>query len=87
MNKKATALRYDIEKDKAPKVVAKGRGIIAEKIIEKAKEYNVAIKEDPDLLEALYKLDISQEIPETLYKAVAEILTELYKINNRMKGG
>ncbi|MCA1927084.1 MAG: EscU/YscU/HrcU family type III secretion system export apparatus switch protein [Calditerrivibrio sp.] len=86
MNKKATALRYDVEKDKAPKVVAKGRGIIAEKILEKAKEYNVTIKEDPDLLEALYKLDISQEIPETLYKAVAEILTEVYKINNRMKG-
>ncbi|MCX8084855.1 MAG: EscU/YscU/HrcU family type III secretion system export apparatus switch protein [Calditerrivibrio sp.] len=84
-NKKATALRYDAEKDKAPKVVAKGRGLIAEKILEKAKAHNIEIKEDPDLLEVLYKLDIYQEIPENLYKAVAEILSEVYKINNRRK--
>ncbi|MEF3254026.1 MAG: EscU/YscU/HrcU family type III secretion system export apparatus switch protein, partial [Deferribacterales bacterium] len=63
------------------------RGIIAEKILEKAKEYNITIKEDPDLLEALYKLDIYQEIPESLYKAVAEILAEVYKINNKLKQG
>lgn len=87
MNKKATALKYDKEKDAAPKIVAKGRGIIAEKILEKAKEYNITIKEDPDLLEALYKLDIYQEIPESLYKAVAEILAEVYKINNKLKQG
>jgi flagellar biosynthesis protein len=87
MNKKATALRYDRDKDTAPKVVAKGRGLIAENIIEKAKSYNVAIKEDPDLLEALYRLDIYEEIPETLYRAVAEILSEVYKINNKLKKG
>ncbi|ADR19449.1 EscU/YscU/HrcU family type III secretion system export apparatus switch protein [Calditerrivibrio nitroreducens] len=82
--KKVTALRYDQEKDSAPKVVAKGRGIIAEKILEKAKEHNVLIKEDPDLLEALYKLDIYQEIPENLYRVVAEILSEVYRINKKL---
>jgi flagellar biosynthesis protein len=82
--KKVTALRYDHEKDSAPKVVAKGRGIIAEKILEKAKEYNVLIKEDPDLLEAIYRLDIYQEIPENLYRVVAEILSEVYRINKKL---
>jgi len=82
--KKVTALRYDQEKDSAPKVVAKGRGIIAEKILEKAKEHNVLIKEDPDLLEALYRLDIYQEIPENLYRVVAEILSEVYRINKKL---
>ncbi|MGC8769226.1 EscU/YscU/HrcU family type III secretion system export apparatus switch protein [Calditerrivibrio sp.] len=82
--KKVTVLRYDHEKDSAPKVVAKGRGIIAEKILEKAKEYNVLIKEDPDLLEALYRLDIYQEIPENLYRVVAEILSEVYRINKKL---
>lgn len=83
-SKKATALRYNQEKDSAPKVVAKGRGLIAEKILERAKQHNVFIKEDPDLLEALYKLDIYQEIPENLYRVVAEILSEVYKINKRL---
>jgi flagellar biosynthesis protein len=86
-SKKATALRYDQKKDSAPKVVAKGRGLIAEKILEKAQEHNIIIKEDPDLLEALYRLDIYQEIPEKLYRAVAEILSEVYRINKKMIDG
>lgn len=82
--KKATALRYNQDKDAAPKVVAKGRGLIAEKILEKARQHNIFIKEDPDLLEALYKLDLYQEIPENLYRVVAEILSEVYKINKKL---
>lgn len=83
--KKASALKYDPEKNKAPVVVAKGKGYIAEEIIKRAKEHNIEIKEDKDLVEVLLKLDLYAEIPEELYKAVAIILSEVYKINNKIK--
>ncbi len=83
--KKAAAIRYDTEQDKVPKLVAKGQGIVAEKIIAKAKEYDVHITEDADLVEALSTLDLFDEIPEELYKVVAFLLAELYKINGKLK--
>ncbi len=82
---KAAALKYEKFKNSAPKIVAKGKGYIAEKIIEIAKENNIPIKEDPDLIEMLYKLDIYEEIPEELYKVVAEIFAYIYKISGDMK--
>ncbi len=82
--KKAAALAYDPEKGKAPQVIAKGAGLMAAKIIAKAQEHNIVIKEDPDLAEALSKLDLYQEIPEELYRVAAELLTEVYKINKQM---
>lgn len=81
MRKKAAALKYDVKSGKVPQVVAKGQGVIAEKIISAALEHGVALKEDPDLAAVLSTLDLYQEIPENLYKAVAEILAELYRIN------
>lgn len=86
MRKKAAALKYDIAGSKAPQVTAKGQGKIAEKIVETAKKYGVAVKEDPNLAEVLAALDLYEEIPENLYKAVASILAELYKINDKMPG-
>jgi flagellar biosynthesis protein len=83
--KKASALKYDPKKNKAPVVVAKGKGYIAEEIIKRAKEHNIEIKEDKDLVEVLSKLELYAEIPEELYKAVAIILSEVYKINNKIK--
>lgn len=83
--KKAAALKYDPGTDKAPVVSAKGQGFVAEEIIRRAKEYGVEIKEDPNLVEALSKLDLYSEIPEELYRAVAVILAELYKINEKFK--
>lgn len=85
IRKKAAAIRYDKEVDKVPKLVAKGRGIVAEKIIEKAKEHDIHITEDHDLVEALSTLDIYEEIPEDLYRVVAYLLAEIYKINNNLK--
>jgi flagellar biosynthesis protein len=82
--KKAAALKYKQNEDNAPKVVAKGQGTIADQIIKKAKEAGVYIKEDADLIETLYALDINQEIPPALYKIVAELLVELYNINNSL---
>jgi flagellar biosynthesis protein len=81
--RKAAALRYDSERDSAPKIVAKGSGKVAEKIIDIARQYNIPIKDDPELVEILSTLDIYQEIPPELYKAVAEILAFIYRITNR----
>lgn len=72
--KLAVALKYDIEKDFAPFVVAKGRCQLAELIIKKAQESNVPIIKSPELVEELFKLDILEMIPSKLYVAVAEVL-------------
>ena len=77
-SKKAVALKYEQKKDSAPKVVAKGRGWIAERIIELARKHGVPLKEDDALVEVLSKLEIYEEIPVELYKAVAEILAVSY---------
>jgi len=81
----AAALKYDSEKDAAPKVIAKGRGSIAEKIIELAKKNNIPLKSDPGLVQILSKLDIDEQIPVELYKAVAEILAFVYSANNQYR--
>lgn len=70
--KKAVALEYDGEH--APVVTAKGEGVIAEKIIEMAKENGIHIDENPLLVEALGDVSLQDEIPVELYKAVAEII-------------
>ena len=81
--KKAVALCYNRSQDNAPKVLASGAGEIANKIISLAKEHDIPIKEDPDLIEILSKVEVDQEIPPNLYKAVAEIFSFLYKITNK----
>lgn len=77
--KKAVALKYVPGKTEAPIVVAKGRGKIAETILQKAKESGVAIQEDAALVEVLSKLDLDQQIPPELYQLVAEILSYVYR--------
>ncbi|MEE8484279.1 MAG: EscU/YscU/HrcU family type III secretion system export apparatus switch protein [Nitrospinota bacterium] len=78
---KAVALKYEKETERAPKVAAKGKGKIAEKILEIAKEHGIPVHEDADLLEVLSQLDIDQEIPPYLYTVVAELLAFIYRIN------
>lgn len=82
--KKAVALKYEKSKDRAPRVTAKGARKIAERIIELAREKGIPITEDPDLVGALMKLDLQEQIPEELYKVVAEILAFAYRINKKM---
>ena len=77
---KAAALRYDINKDEAPKIIASGQGSIAEKIIEAAREHNIPIEENQDIIDILVKLNIGEEIPAELYKVVAEILGFIYRL-------
>lgn len=83
--KKAVALLYAAERSSAPQVVASGRGQIAERIVETAREHGLHIMEDPDLLEILSKVPVGEEIPEELYQAVAEILAFVYRINGKYK--
>ncbi len=80
---KAVALRYDMEKDEVPVVVAKGQGFIAEKIKKVAMESGVPIKEDRELADYLMALDLYEEIPPELYAVVAEILAFIYRMDKR----
>lgn len=75
----AVALAYR-EADAAPRVVAKGRGLIAEEIIAKAREHGVYVHESPELVALLSQIDLDQHIPPQLYLAVAELLAWLYRI-------
>ena len=80
---KAVALKYAPKQDRAPKLTAKGSGLLAEKIIQLAKEHGIPIKEDPALIEILSQLDFHEEIPPSVYTVVAEILAFVYSMNNR----
>lgn len=85
--KQAVALEYD-PTDSAPKVVATGRGRLAERIIEQANEANVPVHKDDKLTDTLSKLDIGEFIPPELYEVVAEILVfvdQMEKIRGKMK--
>ena len=79
----AVALRYKPENDRAPKLVAKGQGYLAEKILELAQQHDIPVREDKNLLQILSRLDLNQEIPAEVYKAVAEILAFIYRLSNR----
>ena len=80
------AIRYERGKDETPVVVAKGADLIAFKIREIAKEHDIPIIENKPLARLMYKeVEIDQEIPESMYQAVAEVLVDVYKIKNRYK--
>ncbi len=84
-HKKAVALKYRPEENKAPSVTAKGSGNVAEKIIEIARKHGIPVKDDPDLIEVLSKLDINEEIPASVYIVVAELLAFAYSLNRKKK--
>ena len=77
----AVALKYDAATDDAPRVIAKGRGLVAEKIMALAREQGIPMREDPDLIQMLTQIDLDQEIPPSLYKVVAELLAFVYRLN------
>ena len=77
----AVALKYDAATDDAPKVIVKGRGLVAEKIIALAREQGIPMREDPDLVQMLTQVDLDQEIPPSLYKVIAELLAFIYRLN------
>ncbi|WP_373001420.1 EscU/YscU/HrcU family type III secretion system export apparatus switch protein [Sulfurimonas sp.] len=81
--KKAAALRYNTDKESAPRVIAKGKGKSAENIIKIAELHNLPIKKDEDLMELLSKVELDKEVPAALYKAVAEVFSFIYKTTNK----
>jgi flagellar biosynthesis protein len=83
----AVALRYQKESAGAPRIVAKGQGLVAQKIREVALANNIPIHQDDGLVELLAQIDIDREIPSELYGAVAEILSWIYRANSAMKKG
>lgn len=84
--KKAAALKYNKEKNAAPALAAKGRGPIAEKILTIARENDIPIQENRDLVAVLETLEIEQEIPLEIYAVVAEIFSYIYRTNAKQKG-
>ncbi|MDD6734217.1 MAG: EscU/YscU/HrcU family type III secretion system export apparatus switch protein [Lachnospiraceae bacterium] len=88
--KQAIALSYDPNSDAAPKVIASGKGAIADKIIEKAKEEKVPVHKDTKLADTLSRLEIGEMIPPELYEVVAEILVfvdAMDKIRQKQENG
>lgn len=83
ISQKAVALGYNPEKDEAPRVLASGRGLIAEEIINVAKKNGIPIQDDPILTAALMEIDINKTIPPELYRVVAEVLSYIYRIQKK----
>lgn len=79
--REAIALAYR-QTDAAPRVVAKGKGLIAEEIIARAREHGIYVHESPELVALLTQVDIDEHIPSQLYLAVAELLAWLYRIEH-----
>ena len=84
-HKKAAALRFDINKGSAPRVTAKGEGEVANNIIKIAELHNLPIQKDEDLIELLSKVELDKEVPEVLYKAVADIFSFIYRTTRDKK--
>jgi flagellar biosynthesis protein len=81
-NQKAIALAYEAG-DLAPRVVAKGRGVIAEQIIARAREHQVFVHESKELVALLMQVDLDDHIPPALYLAIAEIMAWLYRLEEQ----
>lgn len=80
---KAAALRYKKEQQSAPKVTAKGQGLLAEKIIEKAREFDVPLFQNSALADSLINLEVDEQIPPQLYEAVVEAFIWLQKTQQK----
>lgn len=85
--KGAVALGYKPAKDQAPKLIAKGMGDLAQRIVDIAKKNKIYVHEDPLLFKSLYKLQIGDDIPVKLYKVIAELLAFVFRINKKIKRG
>jgi len=81
---KAVALQYNQNKNNAPKVIASGKGELAKKIVQKAKEFDIPLFANEALVESLIDLDIDKEIPSELYQAVVEVFVWLAKQDKKV---
>ena len=78
---KAVALKYDMQQDAAPRVIAKGRGHVAEHILATAQKNSIPVYQNKTLVNMLMALEIDREIPPELYKAIAEVMAYVYKMD------
>lgn len=81
--KEAIALSYNPQQHAGPTVVAKGKGLIADSILERAEQHNIPVYEDPNLVQLLGQLDLNESIPEELYQAVAEVFAFIYRLDRQ----
>jgi FlhB-like protein len=81
--RRAAALRYDAGRDQAPRVVASGKGVVADRIRAEARAAGVPVRDDAALAEALAGLELGAQVPESLYRAVAETLAWAYRLESR----
>jgi flagellar biosynthesis protein len=79
----AIALTYDSDKDHAPRIVASGRGAIADRMLELAAAHGIAVRADADLAAILAAVEVGQQIPIAAFAAVAEVLFYIYRANER----
>lgn len=84
--KKATALKYRSDENQAPKIIAKGKGHVAEAILSKGEESHIPVYKDKKLADQLEHLDIGSEIPPYLYDVVAQVLIFVAKLDQSTKG-
>ncbi len=81
--REAAALKYDADKDKAPRITGLGRGYLAQRMLEEAERSGVQVVQDDKLSHTLHRLSVGDEIPESLYRVVAEILVFIYRMDDR----
>ncbi len=81
----AASICYEGKRAEAPRLTAKGRGLLADRIIELARKHDIPVKEDPALVAILCRLDLDEMIPPELFRAVAEILAFVYSTNERYR--
>ena len=82
---KAVAVKYDVEKGRAPKIVATGKGLIAQEILKVAEEHSVPLYEDVTMANLLSKLDLETEVPPALFSMVSEVLAFVYHLDKMSK--
>lgn len=80
---KAVAIKYDVEHDKAPRVVAKGRGHVAENILAAAQKNTIPVYQNKSLVNMLMALELDREIPPELYRTIAQVLAYVYRIDKK----
>lgn len=85
MSDKAAALKYDKQSGAAPKVIASGKGNVAQMIVQKAKEFDIPIFANETLVNSLVNLEIDHEIPSELYSAVVDVFVWLMKNEKKFK--
>lgn len=83
--RRAVAMRYDQDRDGAPRMVAKGAGTVADRLLAVAREHGVPLYEDRDLVSILEVLEIGTEIPPRMYRALAEVLAHVYRVDTHVR--